>query len=81
MISEQQLFDQGWRRYGDNEDDPYYRLILDGSVFGLYALSGNFKGDSFEIYSMHNRIFNDIKEIDDIININGFKINCGIVKK
>ena len=41
MITEQELFEIGFRRYGDEENDPYYKAVLKGDVFGIHFLSGN----------------------------------------
>lgn len=27
MITEKELFEQGWKRFGDEENDPYYKVI------------------------------------------------------
>lgn len=85
MITEKELFSQGWRRFGDNENDPYYQLILDRSVFGLAELSGNFvngqPNDSFCIYSMRDRIFNNIEEIKLLIEVNRFIVDLELANK
>lgn len=82
MITEKELFDQGWRRYGDEDNDPYYRLILEPKVFGLSDLNGNLNQNGiFTIYSMNNRKFSKISEIENIIKINKFIINWDIVKR
>ena len=60
MITEKELFGQGWKRFGDDENDPYYKVILEPKVFGLYDLSGNFTEDGdeeiicIEIPTMYN---------------------------
>lgn len=71
---QEKLFKLGWRVYGLEENDPFFRIILDGSVFGLHTLSGNFTEDEcFEIFSIHNRKFTDTKEIDELFTACRFK--------
>ena len=79
---QKQLFDLGWRRYGQGEGDPYYKVILDASVFGIRDLNGDFntKGE-FEIYSMFNRSFESIKGIEEIFKVNRFKVEWGITSR
>ena len=80
MILETELFEIGFRRFGDEENDPYYKVILDRSVFGLSDLAGNLdQNGNFEIYSMHNRKFNKILEIKQIIEINKLVVNWDIM--
>lgn len=82
MITEQELFEIGFRRYGDEENDPYYKCVLKGDVFGIHFLSGNLNSNGiFEIYSMHNRKFSKISEIDDIFRINRFVIDWDVVNR
>lgn len=80
MITEKELFGQGWKRFGDEENDPYYKVILEPKVFGLHNLSGNFTEDgNFEIYSIHNRVFTEINQIADLFLHCQFEINWDIM--
>ena len=82
LISEKELFNQGWRRYGDEENDLYYKLILDGSVFGLYDLSGNYKENGmFWIYAISKSEYDNITQLKELIEIMGLKINWDIVNR
>lgn len=82
MILETELFEIGFRRFGDEENDPYYKVILDSSVFGLSDLAGNLDQDgNFQIYSMYNRNFNKISEIKQIIEVNKLVINWDIMNR
>jgi len=76
MIKEKELFDQGFKRFGDEENDPYYKIILKPKVFGLYDLSGNFtENGNFKIHSIHNRLFTEINQIAELLLVNQFVIN------
>ena len=80
MITEKELFGQGWKRFGDEENDPYYKVILEPKVFGLYDLSGNFTEDgNFKIYSIHNRVFTEINQIAELFLHCQFEINWDIM--
>lgn len=73
-LFQKQLFHRGWRVYGLEDDDPFFRVVLDNSVFGLHYLSGNFTNDGcFEIYSIPNRKFTDIKELDKLFTTCRFR--------
>lgn len=82
MITEKELFGQGWKRFGDHENDPYYKIILEPKVFGLYDLSGNFTDNgNFNIYSIHNRVFTEISQIAELFLINQFEINWDMMER
>ena len=82
MITEEELFEIGFRRYGDDEDDPFYKIVLKGDVFGIPHLSGNLDNNGlFEIYSMHNRQFSEMSELNDVMKINRFNVDWDIVNR
>lgn len=82
MITEVELFKQGWKRFGDEEKDPYYKIILKPVVFGLYELSANFTEDgSFQIYSINNRLFTKIDQLSELFLHCQFEINYDIMKR
>ena len=71
-IKENHLFEMGWTRLGDDEEDPFYRFHSKEPVLGNHHLSGNYKPDgSFEIYGVP-RVFNLAIEIEDWIIAVGF---------
>ena len=74
MITEKELFNFGFVRKGDEDNGPYYVIHLDGTVFGLHTLSGNFdeKG-RFEIYDMKGRKFTLITELNIIFTVNMYR--------
>ena len=75
MIREQEILDLGFRIFGIEEDDPYYKLILKpGGNFGKIDLSGNFNNKGFQIYSM-NKTFTDIDELKLLFMVCEFEIN------
>lgn len=90
MITEQQLFDIGFRRFGDEENDPYYKVIFSNRIFDVFQLSGNFLSylqgnesiEGFVLFDMgFDRVFTSIDEIKQIIEINGFIINHDLTNK
>lgn len=82
MITETQLFSLGWKRFGDDENDLYYKIFLKRTVFGLDYLSGNFtENNDFIIYSMHNRVFTDISQIVELFFICRFEINWDLMNR
>jgi len=81
MITEQEVLDLGFRIFGIENNDPYYKLILKpGGNFGIGDLSGNFNDKGFEIFSM-NKIFTDINELKILFMVCDFEINREITNK
>jgi hypothetical protein len=82
MITEKQLFEIGFRRYGDEEKDPFYKIVLIGDVFDITQIAGNFNNvGNFIIYSIKDREFKNINEIKEIMNVCRFKVNWNIVNR
>jgi hypothetical protein len=82
MITEKELFDIGFRRFGDEEDDPYYKMILEGDVFNITEINGNFDSvGGFMIYSIRDRSFGSVDEIKQIMDICRFKVNWDIMNR
>lgn len=82
MITEKELFDQGWRRYGDDDNDPYYKLLLEPKVFSLHSLSGILNSNGvFTIYNMNLRKFYKISELEDVMKVNKFVIDWKTVNR
>jgi len=81
MITEQDVLNLGFRIFGLEEDDPYYKVLFLSRVLGKGELVGNFnKEGEFEIYSM-NKNFSDIDEIVILFIVCGFKIDSEITNK
>lgn len=81
-ITESELFNIGWKRFGDEELDPYYKIYLKPFVFGLDSLSGNFdKNGNFIIFSIQDRIFTYINEIIEIFTCNKFVIDIDTMQR
>lgn len=82
MITEKDLFRVGFKRFGDEENDPYYKVILEPKVFRLHDLSGMFKEDGkFIIHCIHNRDFTDIKEIEELFSVCKFEIEWSMMAR
>jgi len=82
MITEKELFEIGFRRIGDEDNDPFYQVFLDQSVLNIFDISGNFdRNGGFQIYSIKNRTFNEISEIQEIFSACRFQVNWKIMNK
>jgi hypothetical protein len=80
-IKEQELFRMGWVRFGDDEDDPFYRFHSNVSVLGTQQLSGNYtKGGGFEIYGVP-QVFASIENLKKWVAIVGFMLNVGLTER
>jgi len=80
MITEQQILDLGFRIFGIEEEDPYYKIVFENNILGKHDLSGNFNENGFEIYSM-NKTYTDINEIILLFMVCDFKINYSITNR
>jgi hypothetical protein len=80
MIKEQEILDFGFRIFGIEEDDPYYKLVLKNRFMGRDDIVGNFNENGFEIYSM-NKIFSDINELKILFLVCDLVINRDITNR
>jgi len=81
MITEQEILDLGFRIFGLEDEDPYYKIIFKNTNLGTQILSGMFNDNNeFELYSM-TRSFNDINELKLLFMVCGFIIDSEITNK
>lgn len=82
MITEQELFNLGWRRFDDHRHDPHYDIQLFPKTFGLTRLSGRLKSNgTFDIFGIQDRNFKTIIEIEELFQVNCFKIDWDLVNR
>ena len=80
MIKEQEILDLGFRIFGIEEDDPYYKLVLKNRFMGRDEIVGNLDENGFEIYSM-NKTFTDINELKILFLVCDLVINRDITNR
>lgn len=73
-MKHQDLIEIGFRLYGVEEDDPYYKLTYDTPFnFNISSISGVLEGDVFWLYG-NNKRYSDKTELKDVVNVLGNKI-------
>jgi len=72
MITEGNLFNLGFKRFGDSEDDPYYKIILNPNNFNLHEISGMLTEGTFTWYSNIMNTYDKFSTLKEIFEINEF---------
>ena len=81
MITQEQLFAQGWALKGFEEDDTYYVFYLLTPVFHQHYLSGNISTDgTFIIYGLPTR-FSDIEKIQTLMSITCMELDESMLRR
>lgn len=80
-IPESKLFEIGWRRFGDHEDDPFYRFHSSTTVLNTSVISGNYTDTGeFEIYGVPV-LFHSIVGLSAWIETVGFVSDKSIIDR
>lgn len=68
MITKEELLKIGFVEKGVEENDVFYQMVLDGSIFGIYFLSGNLKNGIFNLYN-NNKYYTDMNHLIKLFEV------------
>ena len=80
MITEQQLFDLGFIRLGDDEEDPYYYIVFKEPLNGNRNFSGNLDERGFELYAVP-KIFTAPEQITRFMEACGLEVDAELTAR
>lgn len=71
MITEKELDRIGFLKYGEEDDDIYYKIVFTGGIkFGISSLAGYLNNGEFYLYD-NKKYYYQIDDLEGLFNIVG----------
>ena len=71
MITEEELDKIGFLKYGEEEDDVYFKIVfMTDTKFGITSLAGSLDEGSFYLYD-DKRYYHDIEDLEKLLSVVG----------